>query len=100
MAESDTWEGRKNLNNTKETIEEFKKEYQQDMEDVAWQEHSERNIQKRRITREIHSKEIIWMVEQKVQSRILGKIGKKLETVEREMIKGKKNRNDYRRRRN
>ena len=59
-----------------------------------------RNIQKGRITREIHSKEIIWMVRQKVQSRILEKIGKKLETVERETIKGKKNGNNYRRRRN
>jgi len=27
-AESDTWEKRKNLNNTKEAIEEFEKEYQ------------------------------------------------------------------------
>jgi len=28
MAESDTWEGRENLKNTKEAIKEFKKEYQ------------------------------------------------------------------------
>ena len=39
--ESDTWEGRENLKNAKEAIEEFEKEYQQDMEDVAWQEHEE-----------------------------------------------------------
>jgi len=38
MAESDTWEGRENLENAKEAIKEFKKEYQQDIEDVAWQE--------------------------------------------------------------
>jgi len=38
-AESDTWEGRENLENAKETIEEFEKEYQQDMEDVTRQEH-------------------------------------------------------------
>jgi len=37
-AESDTWEGRENLENAKEVIEEFEKEYWQDMEDVAWQE--------------------------------------------------------------
>jgi len=41
MAESDTWEGRENLKNTKEAIKEFKKEYRQDMEDVARQEHEE-----------------------------------------------------------
>ena len=34
MAESDTWEERKNLKNTKEAIEKYKKEYQWDMEDI------------------------------------------------------------------
>jgi len=37
-AESDTWERKENLKNAQEAIEEFKKEYQQDMEDVARQE--------------------------------------------------------------
>jgi len=35
MAESDTWEGRENLENVKEAIEEFEREYWQDTEDVA-----------------------------------------------------------------
>ena len=35
MAESNTWERRENLENAKEVIEEFEKEYQRDMEDVA-----------------------------------------------------------------
>jgi len=39
MVELDTWEGRENLENAKEAIEEFKREYQQDMEDVARQEY-------------------------------------------------------------
>jgi len=38
MTESDTWEGRENLENAKEVIKEFEKEYRQDMEDVAKQE--------------------------------------------------------------
>jgi len=38
MTESDTWEGRENLKNAKEAIEEFKREYWRDMEDVARQE--------------------------------------------------------------
>jgi len=45
-AESDTWEGRENLRNAKEAIEEFKKEYQWDTEDVAWQEHEEGTFQR------------------------------------------------------
>jgi len=33
--ESDTWEGRENLENAKEAIEEFEKEYRRDIENVA-----------------------------------------------------------------
>ena len=40
-AESNAWEGRENLKNAKKAIKEFEKEYQQDMEDIAWQEHEE-----------------------------------------------------------
>jgi len=36
--ESNTWEGRENLENAKKAIKEFKKEYRQDMEDMARQE--------------------------------------------------------------
>ena len=39
--ESDTWEGRENLGNAKEAIEEFEREYQQDIERVNWQEREE-----------------------------------------------------------
>jgi len=46
MAESDTWEGRENLENAKEAIEEFEKEYWRDMEDVARQEHKEGTFQR------------------------------------------------------
>ena len=38
MAESDTWKERENLENAKKAIEEYKKEYQWDMEDVRQQE--------------------------------------------------------------
>jgi len=34
-AESDIWEGRENLKNAQDAIEEFEKEYRRDMEDVA-----------------------------------------------------------------
>jgi len=49
MAESDTWEGRENLENAKEAVEEFKREYRRDMEDVAWQERKERTFQRREL---------------------------------------------------
>jgi len=34
MAESDTWEEEENLENAKEVIEEYKREYRRDMEDI------------------------------------------------------------------
>ena len=46
MAESDTWEGKENLGNAKETIEDFEKEYKRDMEDVRRQKR-EKEIFKR-----------------------------------------------------
>jgi len=46
MADSNTWEGRENLENAKEAIEEFEKEYRRDMEDVARQEHEEGTFQR------------------------------------------------------
>jgi len=33
--ESDTWEGRENLKNAKEAIEEFEREYRRNIEDIV-----------------------------------------------------------------
>jgi len=38
MVESNTWEGRENLENAKKAIEEFEKEYRRNMEDTRKQE--------------------------------------------------------------
>ena len=39
--ESDTWEGKENLKSAKKVVEEFKREYQWDIEDMARQEWEE-----------------------------------------------------------
>jgi len=44
--ELDTWERRKNLENTKKTIEEFEKEYRWDMENVRKQEREEETFRR------------------------------------------------------
>jgi len=49
MAESNTWERRKNLKNTKEVIKEFEREYQWDMKDMARQEHEKRTFRRREL---------------------------------------------------
>jgi len=38
MAEEDTWEGRENLRNTKELVEEFEREYGEEAEELRRQE--------------------------------------------------------------
>jgi len=45
-AESDTWEGKENLENAKEAIEEYEREYRRDMEDVRRQEKEEGTFQR------------------------------------------------------
>jgi len=49
MVESNTWEGRENLENAKKAIKEFKKENQRDIEDVTRQEHKEEMFQQREL---------------------------------------------------
>ena len=39
--ESDTWEGKENLGNAREAVEDFEREYCRDMEDVRKQEREE-----------------------------------------------------------
>jgi len=40
-AEEDTWENRKNLENAKELVEEFEREYGEEVEELRWQEQEE-----------------------------------------------------------
>jgi len=49
MAESNIWERRENLKNTKEAIKEFEKEYRQDIEDMAQQEREEETFRRRKL---------------------------------------------------
>ena len=50
-AESNTWEGIENLGNAKEAVEEFEKEYQQDIEDVQRQEQKKRIFKREELPR-------------------------------------------------
>jgi len=45
-AEANTWEGKENLGNAKEAIEEFEKEYRRDIEDIRRQEREERTFRR------------------------------------------------------
>ena len=41
MAEEDTWENRENLENAKKLVEEFQREYGEEVEELRWQEQEE-----------------------------------------------------------
>jgi len=95
--ESDTWEGRENLENTKEAIEEFKKEYRQDMEDVAQQEHEEGMFQWGELPGRFTAKKLYGWSDKRYDQEYR----EKLETMEgQETCEKRDNENDPRGRRN
>jgi len=57
-AELDTWKGRENLENAKETIEEFEKEYKWDMKDVRKQKREERIFRRGELPRRFMAKKL------------------------------------------
>jgi len=73
-AESDTWEGRKNLENAKEAIEEFKKEYRRDMEDVARQEREEGTFQRRELPGRFTAKTLYGWSDKKYNQEYWGRL--------------------------
>jgi len=56
------------------------------------------DVQAWRVTREVHDKDVVWMVRQAIRPRILGKARKKLETVEGQEIRKKRDDEDSPRR--
>ena len=58
MAESDTWEERKNLKNTKEAVKEYEKECQWDMEDIKQQEREEGTFRRGKLLGQFTTKKL------------------------------------------
>jgi len=73
-AESDTWEGRKNLENAKEAIKEFEKEYRRDMEDVARQEREEGTFQRRELPGRFTAKTLYGWSDKKYNQEYWGRL--------------------------
>jgi len=76
MAESDIWEGRENLENAKEVIEEFEKEYQRDMEDVAQQEREEETIRRRELPGRFMAKKLYGWSDKRYNQEYWGRMEK------------------------
>jgi len=75
-AESNTWEGRENLENAKEAIEEFEKEYQRDMEDVARQEHEEGTFQRGELPERFTAKKLYGWSDKRYDQEYWGRMEK------------------------
>jgi len=73
-AKSDTWEGRENLRNVKEAIEEFEKEYRRDTEDVARQEREEGMFQRRELLGRFTAKKLYGWSDKRYDQEYWGRL--------------------------
>jgi len=62
------------LKNTKEAIEEFKKEYRQDMEDVAQQEHEEGTFRREELPGRFTAKKLYGWSDKQYDQKYWGKL--------------------------
>ena len=74
MAESDTWEGRENLGNAKGAIEEFKKEYRQDMENIRKQEREEETFKKEELPGRFMAKKLFGQTDKRCNQEYWGRL--------------------------
>jgi len=75
-AESDTWEGRKNLENAKEAIKEFEKEYRRNMEDVAQQECEKGTFRRRELPGRFTAKKLYGWSDKRYDQEYWGRMEK------------------------
>ena len=69
MAESDTWEEKENLENVKEVIEEFEKEYQWDIKDVRRQKQEEEIFRRGKLPERFMAKKLFKWSDKKYDKR-------------------------------
>jgi len=74
MAESDTWEEKENLKNAKKVVEEFKKEYWQDMEDVRRQEREERTFKGGELPERFTAKKLFGWLDKRYDKEYWGRL--------------------------
>ena len=74
MAESDTWEKKENLKNAKKVVEEFKKEYWQDMEDVRRQEREEETFKRGELPERFTAKKLFGWSDKRYDKEYWGRL--------------------------
>jgi len=73
-AESNTWEGRENLKNAQEAIEEFEKEYQQDIEDVTKQECKEGTFRREELLGRFMTRKLFGWLDKRYDQEYWGRL--------------------------
>ena len=73
-AESNTWEKRKNLENAKKTIEEFEREYWQDIEEVNWQEREKGIFERGELPERFTAKKLFGWSDKKYDEEYWGRL--------------------------
>jgi len=58
MAKSNTWKGKENLENAKETVEEFEKKYRRDMEEINRQKREEGTFRRGELPRRFMARKL------------------------------------------
>jgi len=74
--ESNTWEGRENLENAKEAIKEFEKEYWRDMKDVVRQERKEGTFRQGELPGRFTAKKLYGWLDKQYDQEYLGRMEK------------------------
>ena len=69
MAESDTWEEKENLENAKEVIEEFEKEYQWDIKNIRKQKQEEGIFRREKLPERFMAKKLFEWSDKKYDKR-------------------------------
>jgi len=85
------------LENAKEAIKEFEKEYRQDMEDMARQEHEEEIFRRGELPGRFTARKLFGWSDKRYDQEYwgrLGKIGKELEMMEEQETQEKRNNED------
>jgi len=76
MAESNTWEGKENLENTKEAVEEFEQEYQKDMKEINQQERKERTFRRGELPGKFMTKKLFGWMDKRYDQEYWGRLEK------------------------
>ena len=90
MVESDTLEGIENLENAKGAVEEFEKEYWQDMENVRWQEKEEGMFRKGELPGQFTTKKLFRWSDKRYDKEYWGRLERNWRWWKERWIRGRR----------